>query len=92
MWAAICSSSTARGQGHLPRVHPENLCPALEVGSVEHHLAVEAAGAQERRVRDLWPVGGGQEDDAFLRVEAVHLGQELIQGLFPLIVAAHQWD
>ena len=78
-----------RGQRHLPRVHLEDLRPALQVGPVEHHLAVEAAGAQQRRVQDLRPVGGGQEDDAFLRIEAIHLRQELIQGLFPLIVAAH---
>ena len=63
--------------------------PALQVGPVDDHLAVEAARAQQGRVQDLRPVGGGQQDDAFLRIEAVHLGQELIERLFPLIVAAH---
>ena len=71
-------------------MHLENLRPALQVGAVEHHLAVEAARAQQGWVQDLWPVGGGQKDDAFLRVEAIHLRQELVQGLLPLIVTAHQ--
>ena len=35
----------AWGEGHLPRMHPEDLRPALQIGPVNHHLAVEAAGA-----------------------------------------------
>ena len=73
----------------LPRVDLEDLLAALQVGPVDHDLAVEAAGAQQRGVEDLRPVGGGQEDDALLRVEAVHLGQELVERLLPLVVAAH---
>ena len=43
----------------------------LLVGPVDQHLAVEAAGAQQRRVEDLRPVGGGQQHHADARVEAV---------------------
>ncbi len=61
---------------------------ALEVGRVDGDLAVEAARAQQRRVEDVGPVGGGDQDDVRLDVEAVHLDQQLVQRLLALVVAA----
>ena len=61
---------------------------ALDVGGVEDHLAVEAAGAQQRRVEDVRAVGGRDDDDVRVGVEAVHLDQDLVQGLLALVVAA----
>ena len=69
-------------------MHLEDLLAALEVGAVDDDLAVEAAGAQQRRVEDVGAVGGGDEDDAGLDVEAVHLDEELVERLLPLVVAA----
>ena len=34
-----------------------------------------------------WP--SRQDDDAGIALKAVHLGQQLVQGLLPLVVAAH---
>ncbi len=34
------------------------------VGPVDQDLAVEAAGAQQRRIENLGPVGGGQQHEA----------------------------
>ena len=67
-------------------VNLEDLQTALHVGPVDRDLAVEAAGAQERRVEDVGPVGGGDQDDAALHVEAVHLDQQLVEGLLTLVV------
>ena len=61
---------------------------ALHVRAVEDDLAVEPAGAQERRVEDVRPVGRGDDDDVRVRVEAVHLDEDLVQGLLALVVAA----
>ena len=66
----------------------EDLGPALHVGPVEDDLAVEAARAQERRVEDVGAVGGGDDDHVGVRVEAVHLDQDLVEGLLALVVAA----
>ena len=66
----------------------EDLGPALHVGAVEDDLAVEPARAQERRVEDVGPVGGGDDDHVGVRVEAVHLDQDLVEGLLALVVAA----
>ena len=57
-------------------------------GIRHHDLAVEAAGAQQRRVEHVGPVGGGDQDDAFVGLEAVHLDQQLVQRLLALVIAA----
>ena len=45
-------------------------------------------GAQQRRVEDVGPVRRGDEDHAGLDVEAVHLDEQLVEGLLALVVAA----
>ena len=72
------------------RVHLEDLAAAVPVGAVDDDLAVEAAGAQERRVEDVGTVRGGDEDDVVLHLEAVHLDEELVQRLLALVVTAAQ--
>ncbi len=71
-------------------VDAEDLLTTLEIGTVDDDLAVEAARPQERGVEDVRAVGGGNEDDAGLHVEAIHLDEQLVEGLLPLVVpAAH---
>ena len=69
-------------------VHPQDGLAALHVGGVDRDLPVEPARAQQRRVEDVRPVGGGDQDHAALGVEAVHLDQKLVERLLPLVVAA----
>ena len=66
----------------------QDLGPAAHVGAVEDDLAVEAARAQERRVEDVGPVRGGDDDHVRVRVEAVHLDEDLVEGLLALVVRA----
>ncbi len=70
------------------RVHLEDLAAAVAVGPVDDDLPVEAAGAKQRRVEDVGPVRGGDQDDVVLHLEAVHLDEELVQRLLALVVAA----
>ena len=67
-------------------VHLEDVDAARLVGQVDGHAAVEAAGAEQRRVEDVGAVGGGEHDDAAVAVEAVHLGEDLVQRLIALVV------
>ena len=60
----------------------------LQVGPLDRDLPVEAARPQQRRVEDVGAVRRGDEDDAALDVEAVHLDQQLVQRLLALVVAA----
>ena len=66
----------------------EDLLAAEDVGIGHHDLAVEAAGAQQRRIEHVGPVGRGDQDDALIGLEPVHLDQQLVQRLLALIVAA----
>jgi hypothetical protein len=60
------------------------------IGPLHDHAAVEATRSQQRRIEHVGSVGGREHDDAFARVEAVHLGQDLVQRLLALVVAAHR--
>ena len=67
-------------------MHGQDGGPLGLVGQGDLHLAVEAAGAEQGRVEHLGPVGGGHDHHPGRGVEAVHLGQELVEGLLPLVV------
>ncbi|MCY1222339.1 hypothetical protein D9M72_344290 [compost metagenome] len=70
------------------RVDLQDLVAAYQVRGFNGDLAVEAAGAQQGRVQHVGAVGGGDQDDVGLDVEAVHFNQQLVEGLLALVVAA----
>ena len=78
------------GQRHPLHVDLEDLLAPANVRQRHHHLSVEAARTQERGVQHVRAVGGGDDDDAVVGLEAVHFHQELVQGLLALVVAAAQ--
>src|SRR4051812_209597 len=71
-------------------MHSQNLFAPSHIRTADYHAAVEASGPEQRRVKHIRPVRGGHQDDAFVRFEAVHLNQQLVQRLFALIVSAAQ--
>ena len=70
------------------RVHLQDGLAALQVGSLDGDLTVETPRAQQRRVEDVGTVGRRDQDNVGALVEAVHLDEELVQGLLALVVAA----
>ena len=74
-------------EGDLLRVNLENLQTALHVGRAHRHLSVEAPGPQQRRIEDIRPVGGRDDDDALVGHEAVHLDEKLVERLLALLMA-----
>ncbi len=79
-----------RRQGLVARVHLQDGLAPADIRVADHHLPVEAARAHQRGVEDVRPVGGRNHDDALVRAEAVHLHQQLVQGLLALVVPAAQ--
>ena len=73
---------------HFLGVHAQNFFAALHVGKIDRDLAIETARAQQSRIEHVGAVRRGDDDDAFLRVEAVHLDEQGIQRLLALIVSA----
>ena len=75
---------------HVLDVDAQDFLAAADVRLGDQHLAVEAARAEQGRIEHLGPVGRGHDDDALAAVEAVHLGEQLVERLLALFVAAHR--
>ena len=77
-----------RRQRHLADVNLQDLLAADDVRIRHHDLTVEAARTQQRGIEHVGPVGGGDQDHAFIGLEAIHLDQQLVQRLLALVIAA----
>ena len=64
----------------------EDRLAAGKVGKLHRDAPVEAAGTQQRRVERVGAVRGGEHHDALVVIEAVHLGEQLVQRLLALVV------
>jgi len=69
-------------------VHLKDFLTADEVRVRHNDLTVEAAGAQQRGVQNVRAVRRGDQDDAFVRLETVHLDEKLVERLLALVIAA----
>src|SRR5690606_13508715 len=49
---------------------------------------IEAPGAQNGGIEHIGPVGGGDDDDALVGLEPVHLHEQLIERLLAFVVSA----
>ncbi len=85
---AMAPRLTSAASG-TPRVWTRRIAsrPARSGGG-DDDAAVEPTRAQQRRVEDLRPVGRAEHDHAEPRVEPVHLGEDLVERLLALVVAA----
>ncbi len=78
------------GQRDLLGVDLQDAFTPADVGQRHHHAPVEAARSQQRRVEHIGAVGGGDQDDAFVRFEPVHFHQQLVERLLALVVPTAQ--
>ena len=70
----------------------QDLLATDAVWPLHHHAPVKAAGAEQCRVQDVRPVGRGEHDDRLPGIEPVHVGQDLVEGLFLFLVGASEPD
>ena len=70
----------------VAHVQLEDGQPAFQVRGVHDDLAVETAWPEQGAIQHLGPVGGRQDDDADIGLEAVHPDQQLIEGLLALVI------
>ena len=77
-----------RRERDVARVDEQDLLAAVLVRRLNRHAAVEASRPQQRRVEHVGAVRRGEDDDAGRGVEAVHLGQDLVERLLALVVGA----
>ena len=84
---AMVRGSTSGASGTFFIWTVQDLLAPVDIGARHHDLAVEAARAEQGRVEHVGPVGRGDDDDALIRLEAVHLDEQLVQGLLALVIA-----
>ncbi len=77
-------------QRNVPGVHLQYSFAPADIGPVDDHLPVEPAGPQQRGVEHVRPVRRGDDDDAAILLESIHLYEELVQRLFAFIVPTAQ--
>ena len=65
----------------------EDVLTSGQVGQLNGDATVKTTGAQQGRVKAVGTVGSSKNDDTLVVIEAVHLGQQLVERLFALVVA-----
>ncbi len=66
----------------------ENRLATSQIGEFHRDTPVETSRAQERLVQRFGPIGGGEDNNAFVGLESIHLAEQLVEGLLALVVAA----
>ena len=66
----------------------QNLHTAAQIRLIHNDLPVKAPRTQQRLIQNLRPVRGSQDQNSPGAVKSVHLGQQLIERLFPFFIAS----
>ena len=66
----------------------QNLLAVVNVRLVKHDAPVKTSGPEKRRIQNIGTVGRGHHYNVRVAVKSVHFNENLIQGLFALIMAA----
>ena len=67
-------------------MNAQDLGTPFLVRAVDEDLAIETPSAEQRRIEDFGAVGSGKDHDSRARIEAIHFGEQLIEGLLLLVV------
>src|SRR5207244_2140441 len=92
---ARCSASqnvqvNVLSERNLLGVNAKHFLAATDIRTAHDHAAVETAGTQQRRVKNIRTVSGSHQDHAVVGLKTVHLDEQLVQRLLTLIVTAAQ--
>ena len=69
-------------------MHPQHRLAAGEIRRGDRNLAIESTWAQQRRIENVGPVRGCDQDYALSLTEPVHLDEQLVEGLLAFVMAA----
>ena len=67
-------------------MHFQDVLPAPHIRGAHGHFPVKTSRAQNGRIQNIHPVGGGHDNNALVDPKTVHLHQKLVQGLLPLVM------
>ncbi len=75
------------GEGFVAGVNLEDLQPILQGGQLDGDATVEAAGPQQSGIQNIRAIGRRHHDHVLVGLETVQLGEQLVQGVLPLVLA-----
>src|SRR5579875_1349090 len=67
-------------------MHLENGDAPANIRPVKHHLAIEATWTQKRGIEHIGAIGRGDDNHIGIGIKAIHLYQDLVQGLLAFVV------
>ena len=78
------------GKFHLLGVDLKNGFPTGEIRAIHQNLSIETTRSQQSSIENFRLVRGRQNNHwLVLSGETIHLGEQLVQGLLPLVIATH---
>mmetsp|Transcript_8360 Transcript_8360/g.52121 ORF Transcript_8360/g.52121 Transcript_8360/m.52121 type:complete len:413 (+) Transcript_8360:2261-3499(+) len=94
----VSSTETRRAQGDglnadaflkflVAGMHSKDLLAAPHIWDIYSDLSVKATRPQQRIVQNVDPVRGSDDNDSSVPLKTIHLCQQLVQGLFPFVIA-----
>src|SRR5918994_2094141 len=81
-------STMRSSESDAARVHAKNRLSAVSVRRLDCDTAVEPPRSKECLVEHVGPVRRRQDDHGRRRIKTVHLREDLVERLLPLVVAA----
>src|ERR671924_885864 len=69
-------------------MHLQDTFSPSDVRSWYDNVPIEPPWTEQRRIQYVGPVGCSDENDSIVGLESIHLDQQLVQRLFPLVMAA----
>ena len=78
------------GKLKFGKIQFENLLPALKIRQINLNNPVKTPRTSQSRIQHLFSIGGRQHNDVIACAEAVHLHQQLVQSVGPLIVGSSE--
>jgi len=73
---------------YFPRMHLQNTLAPFDVRTRNNHTAIEPTRAQQSGIQNIGPIGGSNQNHAFIGFKPVHFHQQLVERLLALIVPA----
>ena len=70
------------------RMNLKNLRATLAIRTINRDLTIKTTRPQQRRIENVRTIGRRDHDDVVLRLEPIHLDQQLVERLLTLIVSA----
>jgi len=69
-------------------VHLQDTFSPFDIRPWYYNVPIEPPWTEQRGIQHIRPVGSSDENNSLVGFESIHLDQQLIQRLFPLVIAA----